>query len=199
MKFCAVPRQVAGLREGHAAGGASVRAVSPMDALVSRQVAGVREGMTAGGAGVGPVADMGALVSRQVAGVREGHAAGRAGVGAVSGMGAHVFRQVAGLRGGFAADRALKNELYPRPIPPLLAQPSAALNRSTGTLIFPAPLVSVRRCISHQTYAGRLALLVKSRNRILPVLSKKKLFLRGGFKDDCGRTKPAGGAASASS
>ena len=52
----AVPRQVAGLREGLAAGGAGVGAVAGMGAHVPRQVAGLREGLAAGGAGVGAVA-----------------------------------------------------------------------------------------------------------------------------------------------
>jgi len=43
-----------------------------MGAHVSGQAAGVREGHAAGGAGVGAFAVMGALVSRQVAGLREG-------------------------------------------------------------------------------------------------------------------------------
>ena len=62
---------------------------------VSLQAAGLREGLAAGGARVGAVSGMGAHVYRQVAGQREGLAAGGAGVRAVAGMGAHVTRQVA--------------------------------------------------------------------------------------------------------
>jgi hypothetical protein len=100
-------------------------------------------------------------VKRQATGQREGLAAGSADIGALAGMGAHVSRQVARRRGGFAADRALKNELSSRPIPPFLARPSVSLSQFTSALIFPAPLASVRRRISHLTYAVRLALLVK--------------------------------------
>ena len=157
-----VSLQAAGSREGLAAGRAGIGAVSGMGAHVFCQGAGLRKGLAAGRAGVGSVSGMGALVNRQVAGLRESLTAGRASVGLVAGMVAHVSRQVAGLRGGFAADRAFKNVLYPRPIPPLLSRSSAALTRSTDTLIFPAPLVSFRRRISHLTYAGPLALLVKS-------------------------------------
>ena len=60
----AVPCQVAGLREGPAAGGAGVGAIAGMGAHVCRQVAGRRAGLTAGGAGVGTVAGMGAHVRR---------------------------------------------------------------------------------------------------------------------------------------
>ena len=67
MKLCAVPRQLVGPREGHAAGGTGVRAVSGMGALVSRQDARRREGLATGRACVGAVTDMDALVSRQVA------------------------------------------------------------------------------------------------------------------------------------
>ena len=124
---------------------------------------------------------MGARVSRQYARRRKGMTAGRAYVGAVSGMGAHMFLQVAGVRGGFAAERALKNELSHRPIPPLLARTIAPSTCSTDTLIFSAPLASVRCRISHLTYACRLALLVKS-DFACP--SNKKLFrIRGGFKE----------------
>jgi len=101
-----VSRQVARLREGLAAGGAGVGAVAGMGAHVYRQAAGLREGLAAGGTGVDAVASMGAHVSRQVAGLREGLAAGGAGVGAVARMGAHVTRQVAGLREGLAAGGA---------------------------------------------------------------------------------------------
>ena len=120
------------------------------------------------------------VVPREAAGPREGHAAGRALVGALAVMGAHVFLQVAGRRGGFAAERALKNELYPRPIPPPLARSSASRTRFTDTLIFPAPLASFCRRISHLTCAGRLALLVKSLNIGFCLSFKKEISIRGG-------------------
>ena len=62
---------------------------------VPRQVAGLRESLAASRAGVGAVARMGAHVHRQVAGLRESLVASRAGVGAVAGMGAHVSRPAA--------------------------------------------------------------------------------------------------------
>ena len=55
-----------------------------MCAHVSRQVAGPREGLAAGDADIGAVAGMGAHVSRQGVGPREGLAAGGADVGAVA-------------------------------------------------------------------------------------------------------------------
>jgi len=93
-----------------------------MGAHVYRQVAGLRESLAAGGAGVGPVSSMGALLIFQIVGPRESLAAGDASVEAVSGMGAHVPRQVAGLREGLAGDRALDNvDLVPRRTAPPLA------------------------------------------------------------------------------
>ena len=59
---------------------------------VPRQAAGLREGHATGGAGVGADVGMGAHVYRQAAGPREYLAAGGAGVWAVAGMGAHVYR-----------------------------------------------------------------------------------------------------------
>ena len=49
--LCAVPDQVAGLREGLAAGGAGEGTVTGMDSHVCRQIVGLREGLAAGGAG----------------------------------------------------------------------------------------------------------------------------------------------------
>ena len=46
-------RQIAGLREGLAAGGAGVGAVTGMSARVYRKVAGRQERLASGGAGVG--------------------------------------------------------------------------------------------------------------------------------------------------
>jgi len=101
-----VSHQVAGLREGLAAGLACVGAGAGMGAHVGSQGAGHREGLAASGAGVRADAGMAAHVHRQVAGLREGLAAGGAGVGADAGMGAHVYRQVAGRRAGLAAGLA---------------------------------------------------------------------------------------------
>jgi len=92
-----------------------------MGAHVCRQAAGLREGHAAGGAWVGAVAGMGAHVCRQVAGLRECHATGGAWVWAVAGMGAHVLRQVAWRRAGLSADRTLEDDLAPRPAPPPLS------------------------------------------------------------------------------
>ena len=83
----AVPRQVAGLREGPAASGAGVGAIAGMGAHVCREAARRREGLAASDTDVGAIARMGAHVPRQVAGLRAGLAAGGACVGAVAGMG----------------------------------------------------------------------------------------------------------------
>jgi len=142
--------QAAGLREGMTAGGAGVGADAGMGSHVCRQVAGLREGMAAGGAGVGADAGMGSHVCRQVAGLREGMAAGGAGVGAVAGMGAHVCRQATGLREGLPADRALKDEFGPHPAPPPLARPSRASTRSFSRVLVAPPLSSDHRVARHE-------------------------------------------------
>ena len=63
---------------------------------VRRQDHELREGLAAGGASVGAVTGMNEFVPRQIARLRKGRAAGSAGVGAVARMSANVLREGAG-------------------------------------------------------------------------------------------------------
>ena len=119
-----------------------------MGTHVSCKAAGVREGHATGGAGVGTDTGMRAHVYRQVVKPREGHATGGECLGLVAGMGAHVPREIAKLRAGHATDRALKTDRAPRPAPPPLAQPSGASTSSFARGLFPTPLASDHREIS---------------------------------------------------
>ena len=170
VNFPAVPAQVPGLQEGHAA---VVGVVVGMGAHVLRQVAGSRARLAAGGSGVGAVAGKGARASRHFAGLQESLTAGSAGIGAfagvcthvlcqvvgprarlaesgaglwaLAGMGAHACRRIALVRARLAADGALKDHLAALPSLPLLADASGTPTISCASVLFLSTLVPLHR------------------------------------------------------